>query len=138
MTRLLAYLLLALMLPIQGYAAACAQICAIAAHQPAPVDHRSMDHGSEDHADGGHGDRDHHAMGHDGVHSGSSPAHEDCGESVLGAGKCCQAHAYAIAQAPSVKSAEPESFTYAPMAERWTSFIPEEPSPPPIDAPGSA
>ena len=138
MIRLFAYLLLALMLPIQGYAAACAQICAIAAHEPAAVDHGVMDHGDMDHGDMDHGDGDHHAMAHDGAHPGSTPAHEDCGESALGAGKCCQAHAYASAQALEVKSAEPESFAHAPVAARWTSFIPEEPSPPPIGAPRRA
>jgi hypothetical protein len=113
--RFFAALLLAFMLPVQGWAAACAQICAIGS------DERHAVMMVVAHADG---DQD------------GAPDHDHCDKSDMGAGKCCQAHTFmvelpiAVALGP-IPSFEPHSFV-----ARWTNFIPEEPSPPPI-APAS-
>jgi hypothetical protein len=150
--RILALLLLALLVPLQGYAAVCAQICALAGHSQAPA---AMQHGepAAHHGDGhaggdahGHGDAPGHgeAPGHGGhdtaaaLAQGDAPAHEDCGESALGAGKCCQAHVVAIDQPNPAAAVEATAIAPGFFVARWTNFIPEEPSPPPIGAAPSA
>lgn len=100
--RVVALLLLAFLLPLQGFAAACAQICA-AAHVE-----QSM--------------------------SDEAAATDHCAKTETGAGKCCKAHAFMIDVAvPHVDGVEPYH-PHASPAPRWTSFIPEEPSPPPISS----
>ncbi|MGH7186758.1 MAG: hypothetical protein ACREIB_10850 [Pseudomonadota bacterium] len=111
--RMLAALLLAMLLPIQGFAAACAQICAMV-------------------------QADRHiaamALAAQGVSEGESADGSHCGDSEMGAGKCCQAHAFMIdVQVPVIKAVEP-FHERAFFIARWTNFIPEEPSPPPIPA----
>jgi hypothetical protein len=121
--RFVAMLLLALLLPLQGYAAACAQICAVAGHGKAAAGHDMREAAEiENHAH------------HDGMHGHQTPAHEDCDESSLGAGKCCQAHVFVIDQPHPVLSQEAPGLVRTFFVARWTSFIPEEPSPPPIGA----
>jgi hypothetical protein len=110
--RWLAALLLMLLLPVQGLAGACAQMCLKAQavkHGLAAADAAS--HGSHHHCD---------ESGDAGSGSGS------------GEGQCCHAHSYmmeppAIPTVVSLPAFEPLRFVV-----RWTSFIPEEPSPPPI------
>jgi hypothetical protein len=118
--RLVAALLLAFMLPIQAWAAACAQICArtlearhaamMAAESPAPI-HQGHAMPATDPVEG---DTDH------------------CGKSEMGAGKCCQAHVFVVAAPALVDAAVVPSFERDLFVARWTNFIPEEPSPPPI------
>jgi hypothetical protein len=103
-SRSTAALLLILLLPLQGVAAACAQICAY---------HHAQAQSQSDEDDS---DTDH------------------CGKSDIGAGKCCQAHTFIAVPALSfdpvlVSSPEPDR-----RVMRWTNFIPEEPNPPPIGA----
>ena len=114
--RLAAAFLLAVMLPIQAWAAACAQICAIAQHE-----HEEAIAGQADH----------------GTHPGAgadleSPVSNHCHDSEMGAGKCCQFHAFMVdlPVAATVVSVPP--FERHFFVARWTSYIPEEPSPPPI------
>ncbi len=110
-TRVLAALLLALVLPIQGWAAACAQICARVAHEREAAVHvqHEMPGTVDDEVDHGH-----------------------CGKSEMGAGKCCQAHVFMTPDVHTPDAERPASAVVAPFAAAWTSFIPEEPSPPPI------
>ena len=109
--RIVAALLLAFLLPLQGWAAACAQICALAGEGRHAAMLEAMAHAPSD---------DEAAM------------QDHCGKSELGAGKCCQAHVF-VAQLPAFCAAIPEaSFERAHYVARWTNFIPEEPSPPPI------
>ena len=116
---MVAVFLLALMLPIQGWAAACAQICALAnagagaAHEAVVNDGRAAAGAPE-----------------------SAPEHDidHCGKSELGAGKCCQAHAFVVRSAEVFAGVSIPSFERVPLVARWTSFVPEEPNPPPIGA----
>lgn len=111
--RLFAAFLLAILLPVQGWAAACAQICARVAEERHAAMMEAMAH-DESPADDG------------------SAMHDHCGKSELGAGKCCQAHVF-VAELPVFATAMPvASFMRACYVARWTNFIPEEPSPPPI------
>ena len=104
-TRIVAILLLGFLLPLQGFAAACAQICAArqatAAHEAAMQDEGA-----------------------------SAPDH--CGKSDMGVGKCCKAHAFMIDVAVPHVEGTPPFHVHAAPAARWTSYFPEEPSPPPI------
>ena len=109
--RVIAALLLGMVLPAQGWAAACAQICARALEE----------RHSEAHA--GHHD--------EALQEGAAP-HEGCGESEPGAGKCCQAHLFIAPLRPSLEPPALPSAHHTAIVARWTSFIPEEPSPPPI------
>ena len=111
--RILAALLLAVLLPVQGWAAACAQICARVAEER----HAAMME----------------AMAHVESPSDEEAAmHEHCGKSELGAGKCCQAHVF-VAELPVFATAiRVASFERTHYVALWTSFIPEEPSHPPI------
>ena len=102
-SRVLAYLLLALLLPLQGLAGACAQICALANAAPHEVP-ATMD----------------------------GAGHEDCDKSDIGTGKCCQGHVYLAVTLAPVAAGEAPALEPAMLAPRWVSFIPEEPSPPPI------
>ena len=103
-------LLLALLLPVQGLAAACAQICL-----KAELQHAASAHAGEE------------AGGHD-CHERSTPGdgaqHPD--------GKCCHAHTFMTE--PPLPAAIVDIPSFEPLAfvASWTSFIPEEPSPPPI------
>ena len=119
LARTAAVFLLALMLPIQGWAAACAQICALASaghdgvmiHDAVPHDAHAQSAAPE-------------AMPGEGL--------DHCGKSELGAGKCCQAHTY-LAKAPTVfPHVSIPSFERHRFVSRWTSFVSEEPTPPPI------
>ena len=111
-------MLLALMLPVQGWAAACAQICAQAQQSRGDM--------AAEHA----------AMGHDESIAqdtdGADLSH--CGSSALGAGKCCQAHTFLIDVTVLVISGIHEHFTPDAGVARWVSFIPESPCHPPIPA----
>jgi hypothetical protein len=109
-SRLAATLVLAVMLPLQGWAAACVQICALV--------------------------QQHHVEGHEhsdsGVDVDERQDSDHCTKSAIGAGKCCQAHMFFV-QLPEVSVAVSiPSFERNPFIPRWTSFIPEEPNPPPI------
>ena len=118
MLRFVAAAMLAVLLPVQGYAAACAQICAVTngtapAHQVATVA----------------------GEGHCAEHAPKpAPSHGDGEDQTLGAGKCCQAHVFTVDQPASATSVERETPVRAGLAARWSSFIPDEPSPPPIPA----
>jgi hypothetical protein len=106
-------LLLAILLPLQGWAAACAQICARVAEERLAAMMEATAHVETPSDD-------------------ESAMHDHCGKSELGAGKCCQAHVF-VAELPAFLTAIPEvSFVRAYYVARWTNFIPEEPSPPPI------
>ena len=124
-SRFFAAALLALMLPVQGWAAACAQICAQGQqrHENAPVDHAAMGHAEH----GAHHDA---SLEQDADDSGDS----HCGSGVLGAGKCCQAHTFLVDVTVHAIAGIPEHFTPDPGVARWISFIPEQPDHPPIRA----
>lgn len=110
--RILAAVLLALLLPVQGWAAACAQICArVGEERRAAMMAAAQQNESSEEED---------AM------------HDHCGKSEMGAGKCCQSHVFVV-QLPLLRmaSAAP-SFERTLFVARWTNFIPEQPSPPPI------
>ena len=119
MPRFLAAALLAVLLPVQGYAGACAQICAVANAGTAPA------------AMAADGDAESHCAQHG---PESAPAPADGEASVFGAGKCCQAHVFTLDQAPGVVSADKAPPARETLVARWSSFIPDEPSPPPIAA----
>ena len=108
-SRVLAYLVLALLLPLQGLAGACAQICALANAAPHEIP-ASMD----------------------------GAGHEDCDKSDIGTGKCCQGHVYLAVPLAIPAVGEAPALERATLAARWVSFIPEEPSPPPIARPAAA
>jgi hypothetical protein len=102
--RWLAAFLFALMLPVQGLAAACAQICLKG--QVAHLMQASAVH------DGGQ------------VHDCHDPAAPEEG-TPPGEGKCCHAHTFmmeppAIVTDVSVPDVQPVHFV-----ARWTSYIPE-------------
>ena len=119
MARFIAAVMLAVLLPVQGYAAACAQICA--------ATNAGLAHAGASAEDDGHCAE--HAPKPESKHG-------DGEASTLGAGKCCQAHVFVLEQpaaAPILDRMPPAPATFV---ARWTSYIPDEPSPPPI--PGSA
>jgi hypothetical protein len=112
--RLAAAMLLVLLLPVQGYAAACAQICALAegGRQATVVDATSA-----------------------AAHESADPAghcHDSEPQSHPGSGKCCSAHTFLVELAQPIPPAAPEALAHDAFVARWTNFIPEEPSPPPI------
>ena len=115
MIRYLAALLVAVLLPIQGYAAACAQICAANGRSHADV-------AAVDHEAGGH------------CHEvpAQPPPEEDADESHVGLAKCCQAHVFAFDGVSAPAGQASGDFPETPYLARWSSFIPDEPSPPPI------
>lgn len=105
--------MLAILLPLQGWAAACAQICARVAEERHATMMQAMAQAQSTSDD-------------------DSALHDHCGKSELGAGKCCQAHVF-VAQLPVFAATIPDaSFVRTYYVARWTNFIPEEPSPPPI------
>lgn len=110
--RLAAALLLALLLPVQGVAAACAQICA--------------------QLDAGHPVESVAAA--DSVAHGSHDSEGPCHDPEMVAGKCCNAHAFLIDLPVATVAASPAFFERDFSVARWSNFIPEEPSPPPIPA----
>ena len=119
MVRLLAILALALAVPLQAGAAACAQLCTSAAFGHADAASVSAQVPGDARADL-----------HDAVADDSLPGRH-C-DKPDASGKCCQGHgamAHASVHVPSVLI---PAFDRAAFAARWSSFIPEEPSPPPI------
>jgi len=117
MIRILASVLVAILLPVQGYAAACAQICAAAGKSAG----ESRVAASDAEAAHCHGDG---AAEPAGGHEHGSAPHSD--------GKCCQAHVFAV-DSPAVLAGSPEAgLAPTPLVARWTSFILDPPSPPPI------
>lgn len=117
MVRFLAALMLVFMVPVQAGAAACAQLCATAA----------FEHRLADAVAGG----DHESAGEQ-----ESPAedlmhghHCDKSDPV---GKCCHGHTAMAQQAAVAAPVVVPPFERAWFVARWTNFIPEEPSPPPI------
>ena len=111
--RAIAILVLMVALPVQASAAACAQICALAAGQaPAEEPHHAS------------GSADHSAPGAGGTHEG-------CGKSEA-PGKCCQCHVFVVELTHSTPTPPLVCLVGSAFVARWTSFIPEEPSPPPI------
>jgi hypothetical protein len=115
MLRFVAALLVALLVPLQGYAAACAQICAAAGN--------------------GHGGTQapvaaaHEGEGH--CHGEPAGTTEEPGAPGLG-GKCCQAHVFTVDFSAAISGSAPPLVVEPAFVARWTSFIPDEPSPPPI------
>lgn len=106
--RWIAAFFLALLLPMQGLAAACAQICLQA---------QASQHVGAVHEGDGHG------------------CHEPSGQhdgAPMPDGKCCHAHTFMMERASAAVVVAPASFQPLRFVARWTSFIPEEPSPPPI------
>jgi hypothetical protein len=121
MIRYVAALLVAVLLPLQGYAAACAQICAATGNA----------HGAIAEERGGEAD------GH--CHESPAPAHHDEGGAPdSGVAKCCQAHVFAIDRVVATAGPDQSHPVQAPYVARWSSFIADEPSPPPIAAPTHA
>ena len=59
-------------------------------------------------------------------------ADSHCGESDLGAGECCKAHTFLIDLVVAAIAPTPALLEHTSFVARWTNFIPEEPSPPPI------
>ena len=115
MLRIVAALMLALVVPVQAAVAACPDVCATALlgqeaiGDEAPQQATAIDHGDI-------GDQTH------GHHCDKSDAQ----------GKCCQGHSvmtHAGTQSPVVSA---PGFEGAAFVARWTNFIPEEASPPPI------
>lgn len=104
--RFVAALWLALILPVQGMAAASAEISLEA-----------------------------QATVHDAVMADAdeSDGHHHCDDSTgPGDGKCCNGHTF-MTEAPGALAAVfLPSFEHRLYVARWTNFIPEEPSPPPI------
>jgi hypothetical protein len=106
--RWFAAVLLALLLPAQGWAAACAQICAQA---------RSSHHEAAMQSDADAATRHH------------------CESNTQGAGKCCQAHVFLVmASVPEFTGAH-EHLTPDAAAAPWVNFIPDSPHHPPIASP---
>lgn len=117
--RFMAALMLAFMVPVQAGAAACAQVCTAFMLQ-----HQAGSSIADEHSANAR------ASPHDDVGDGLMHGHH-CDNSDA-AGKCCQGHTGMTQRtiAPSIVSIpafEPYFFV-----ARWTNFIPEEPSPPPI------
>jgi hypothetical protein len=119
MIRHVAAVLVAVFLPIQGYAAACAQICAASGKA-----HASMADESAHEADS----RCHQAPAETPAHPGEGDAPNP------GVAKCCQAHVFAIDHAIATPSLHEPHPVQAPYVARWSNFIADEPSPPPIAA----
>ena len=117
--RFAAALMLAFLVPVQAGAAACAQICAQAMveHQNAPT--LAQDEPGHAHANAQDGSSDDLMHGH----------HCDKSDSP---GKCCQGHTVMTQRTmPAVMIPVP-ALERERFVARWTNFLPEEPSPPPI------
>jgi len=119
MIRHVAAVLVAVLLPIQGYAAACAQICAASGKV-----HASMAHDSA-----------HEADSHCHQEPAEAPAHPGEGDAPNpGVAKCCQAHVFAIDRIAATTGPDKSHPVQVTFVARWSSFIADEPSPPPIAA----
>lgn len=119
MIRCVAAFVVAVLLPIQGYAAACAQICAIGGKG-----HASMT------ADGAHEDDDHCHQ----APAETTPHPEEGDTPSLGLAKCCQAHVFAVDRVVVAAGPDKSHPVQANYVAGWSSFIADEPSPPPIAA----
>jgi hypothetical protein len=108
--------ILALALPLQAAAMVYVQTATSMPQASAP-------HAQHVHA---HAQGDHHGMDADG-----STQHP-CDEPGDGALKCCHTHAAWLDTRVTTVVPLAPSFERRPFACRWTNFIPEEPSPPPI------
>lgn len=95
---------LVLLLPVQAWAGACAQVC-LAAGQV-------QEQQREINAD--------------------PASHDDCGKPAATPGKCCQLQIVAVPQAVVLPKVQAPAFERVSHDTFWASFIPEEPSPPPI------
>ena len=122
MIRHLAAVLVALLIPIQGYAAACAQICAANGRSHVGMSREVQNAG--DHC---------HEAPAEAPKAPDAPQGPEEGD-VPGPGlaKCCQAHVFAFDRAAG--AAAPDAYRPAPscFVVRYSSFIADEPSPPPI------
>jgi len=117
--RFVAALMLAFMVPVQAGAAACAQVCAHAllqSHGESAVGEEHADHSYASTSDG---------PGDDLMHG------HHCDKSDP-AGKCCQGHTVMTQRSAPPSMVSIPAFERSFFVERWTSFVPEEPSPPPI------
>ena len=108
--RFLMVLTLAAALPLQAGIIAYAQVVDTATHHQDPA---SAPH---DRAASGHS----HASG------------EPCDDSELGDLKCCHSHIAWAGSSTGTIAVLPPAFERNVFVAGWTSFIPEEPSPPPI------
>jgi len=110
--RTLSALLLAILLPVQSWATASMQIC--------PGD------GGDEHVA--------HvaAVGHDEPSQSVPGTHDQGSKTDIGPGKCCQSHVFVVAVPLTPKVSAPPTFEHTWYVARWTNFIPDEPSPPPI------
>ena len=66
------------------------------------------------------------------VHRPSHP--DEDGAPDPGVAKCCQAHVFAIDRAVATTGPGKSHPLQSPFVGRWSSFIADEPSPPPIAA----
>ena len=107
MTRFAIALLLSVLVPFQVGAVACAQICGAGTEQSAA----SV---SVAHDEGGGASHEHHC------------------DKTESPGKCCQGHSVMAFWNVPVSAVAVPAFERAFFVARWTNFIPEEPSPPPI------
>lgn len=123
--RFVAALMLAFMVPVQAGAAACAQLCATVAFQHHLTEATAQEHAGPVTAESGDGSNDGMMHGH------------DCDKSDA-AGKCCQGHAVMTQGAFHTSAVLVPAFEREFFVARWTNFIPEEPSPPPISSSPSA
>ena len=117
MIRTVAALLVAVLLPIQGFAAACAQICA--ANGKSHADMAMAETGEA-------GSHCHEAL------ADVPPAGDEGDLNHPSLAKCCQAHVFAFGSVVATARSEASLDLVTPYLARWSSFIPDEPSPPPI------
>ena len=103
-------LLLAILLPMQAWASA--QICP-----------RDTEDGHVAHVA---------SVEHDEPSQDVPGTHDQGGKTELGSGKCCQSHVFVVAFPLTSNVSQPPTFERSWYVARWTNFIPDEPSPPPI------
>lgn len=114
--RFIAALMLAFMVPVQAGAAACAQICtSVMLEQHEAVDEQAV-----------------HAHDAEPGDAGADLMHEHHCDKSDAAGKCCQGHAGMTQRTIAASIVSIPAFERSFFVARWTNFIPEEPSPPPI------
>ena len=116
--RIVVACVLALALPMQ--AAAFAMAKAASAHERIGglAAHSHAHHVHADATEPGHD----HSLPQD-------PCDDESNTSIL---KCCHTPAAWLDSATTLVAATPASFERRTFVARWTSFVPEEPSPPPI------
>ena len=114
--RLLFACLLAVAVPLQAGAIAFAQASA-SSGLPGPHSHHHV------HDDGDAQDHGSHDTGP------ADPCDEPGGGGLI---KCCHSHAVWVDVATNLVALIPPTFERDWFVARWTSFIPEDPSPPPI------